>query len=186
MLKVSKGCKGLLGLKTKIHLGKWNVRTMYETSKTTEVPSEIKKYHFDILWTSESQLAPDANFFCPPLWSLCLFTWSCHYNLQKQAIPKPWVGIGLWNSTQLNFKYCKLICSAMLQKMRLRRRTKRSGTKKSKWQSLSYLMQHAADNCRHDYQVGTNNFNYVRAMGTLGHASRMVTALLIFVSITTW
>lgn len=130
--------------------------------------------------------APDANFFCPPLWSLCLFTWSCHYNLQKQAIPKPWVGIGLWNSTQLNFKYCKLICSAMLQKMRLRRRTKRSGTKKSKWQSLSYLMQHAADNCRHDYQVGTNNSNYVRAMGTLGHASRMVTALLIFVSITTW
>ncbi|KAL7393709.1 hypothetical protein ABVT39_014926 [Epinephelus coioides] len=43
----------LLGPKPKICLGTLNVRTIYETTKTAQVPGEIKRYHLDILWISE-------------------------------------------------------------------------------------------------------------------------------------
>ena len=43
-----KSVKGLLGLKAKIRMGAWNVRTMYETSKTAQVIRETKRYWIDI------------------------------------------------------------------------------------------------------------------------------------------
>ncbi|EDO41949.1 predicted protein [Nematostella vectensis] len=43
----------LLRPKTKIRLGTWNVRTMYETSKAAQVLNEIEKYQLDILGISE-------------------------------------------------------------------------------------------------------------------------------------
>lgn len=46
--------EGLLGPKTKIRIGTWNVRTMWETTKTAQVLSEMKRYHLDILGISES------------------------------------------------------------------------------------------------------------------------------------
>ena len=45
----------LLGPKTTIRVGAWNVRTMYETTKTAQVLSEMKRYHLDILGISESR-----------------------------------------------------------------------------------------------------------------------------------
>ena len=46
---------GLLGPKTTIRIGAWNVRTMYETTKTAQVLNEMKRYHLDILGISESR-----------------------------------------------------------------------------------------------------------------------------------
>lgn len=46
--------EALFGPKTKIHFGAWNVRTIYETSKTTQVLREMKRYHLDILGISVS------------------------------------------------------------------------------------------------------------------------------------
>ncbi|XP_078141751.1 uncharacterized protein LOC139917505 [Centroberyx gerrardi] len=43
----------LLGPITKVRLGTWNVRTMYETSKLAQVISEMKRYRLDILGISE-------------------------------------------------------------------------------------------------------------------------------------
>ena len=43
----------LLGPKAKIRIGAWNVRTMYETSKSAQVISEMKRYRLDILGVSE-------------------------------------------------------------------------------------------------------------------------------------
>lgn len=46
--------EGLFGPKTKIRLlGAWNVRTMYETSKTAEVLGEMKRRNLDILGIRE-------------------------------------------------------------------------------------------------------------------------------------
>ena len=42
-----------LGPKTILRVGAWNVRTMFETSKTAQVISEMKRYHLDILGISE-------------------------------------------------------------------------------------------------------------------------------------
>ena len=41
--------EGLLGSKNKIRIGAWNVRTMFETTKTAQVLSEMKRYRLDIL-----------------------------------------------------------------------------------------------------------------------------------------
>lgn len=43
----------LLGPKTMVRLGTWNVRTMYETSKLAQVTSEMERYRLDILGISE-------------------------------------------------------------------------------------------------------------------------------------
>lgn len=45
--------ESLLRPKTKINIGAWNVRTMWETSKTAQVITEMKRYHLDILGISE-------------------------------------------------------------------------------------------------------------------------------------
>lgn len=45
--------ESLLRPKTKIRIGAWNVRTMYETSKSAQVTNEMKKYRLDILGVSE-------------------------------------------------------------------------------------------------------------------------------------
>ena len=42
-----------LGPKTILRVGAWNVRTMFETSKTAQVISEMKRYRLDILGISE-------------------------------------------------------------------------------------------------------------------------------------
>ena len=41
--------ESLLGPKAKIRMGAWNVRTMYETSKTAQIIREVKRYGLDIL-----------------------------------------------------------------------------------------------------------------------------------------
>ena len=41
--------EGLLGPKTKNRIGAWNVRTMFETTKTAQVLSEMKRYSLEIL-----------------------------------------------------------------------------------------------------------------------------------------
>ncbi|CAB4034300.1 endonuclease-reverse transcriptase, partial [Paramuricea clavata] len=38
----------------KINIGTWNVRTMYETGKTAQVATEMRKYNLTILGISES------------------------------------------------------------------------------------------------------------------------------------
>ena len=43
----------LLGPKTTIRLAAWNVRTMFETSRTAQVISEMRRYRLDILGISE-------------------------------------------------------------------------------------------------------------------------------------
>lgn len=43
----------LLGPKARIRIGAWNVRTMYETSKSAQVLREMSKYDLDILGISE-------------------------------------------------------------------------------------------------------------------------------------
>lgn len=43
----------LLGPKHNIRLGTWNVRTMFETSKTAQVIHEMRRYRLDILGISE-------------------------------------------------------------------------------------------------------------------------------------
>ena len=43
----------LLGPKTKISVGAWNVRTMNEASKLAQVIREMKRYILDILGVSE-------------------------------------------------------------------------------------------------------------------------------------
>ena len=43
----------LLGPKTNIRLAAWNVRTMFETSRTAQVISEMRRYRLDILGISE-------------------------------------------------------------------------------------------------------------------------------------
>ncbi|CAJ1087276.1 craniofacial development protein 2-like [Xyrichtys novacula] len=50
-VRSAKAC--LLWPKTKIRLGAWNVRTMYETSKLAQVVSEMRRYKLDILGISE-------------------------------------------------------------------------------------------------------------------------------------
>eukprot|EP00918_Siedleckia_nematoides_P087328 GHVU01192085.1.p1 GENE.GHVU01192085.1~~GHVU01192085.1.p1 ORF type:complete len:118 (+),score=8.07 GHVU01192085.1:649-1002(+) len=52
--EVRSATDSLLGPKTKVHLGAWNVRTMYdETSRTAQVVQEMKRYKIDILGISE-------------------------------------------------------------------------------------------------------------------------------------
>ena len=45
--------KSFLRPKRKITVGAWNVRTLYETSKSAQVTKEMKKYDMDILGISE-------------------------------------------------------------------------------------------------------------------------------------
>ena len=45
--------ESLLGPKAKIRIGAWNVRTMFETSKTAQVLKEMQRYNLDILGISE-------------------------------------------------------------------------------------------------------------------------------------
>ena len=51
--KSRSGKESLLGPKTKIRMGAWNVRTMYKTSKTAQVITEMKRYRIYILGISE-------------------------------------------------------------------------------------------------------------------------------------
>ena len=45
----------LLDTNTKLQIGAWNVRTMFDTAKTTQVISEMKLYKLHILGISESR-----------------------------------------------------------------------------------------------------------------------------------
>ena len=45
--------QGFLGPRTTIRLGAWNVRTMFETSKTAQVINEMQNYNLDLLCVSE-------------------------------------------------------------------------------------------------------------------------------------
>uniref|UniRef100_A0A3B1KAX6 Endonuclease/exonuclease/phosphatase domain-containing protein n=1 Tax=Astyanax mexicanus TaxID=7994 RepID=A0A3B1KAX6_ASTMX len=51
--EVRSAMASLLGPKTTIRLGAWNVRTMFDTSKTAQVTSEMRRYRLDILGISE-------------------------------------------------------------------------------------------------------------------------------------
>lgn len=51
--EVRSAMHNLLGPKSKIRLGTWNVRTMYATSKTAQVLNEMENYQLDILGISE-------------------------------------------------------------------------------------------------------------------------------------
>ena len=43
----------LLDAKTHLRIGTWNVRTMFDTSKTTQVLTEMQSYKLHILGVSE-------------------------------------------------------------------------------------------------------------------------------------
>ncbi|KAK2153143.1 hypothetical protein NP493_2351g00014 [Ridgeia piscesae] len=43
----------LLGPKTMVSIGKWNVRTMNKTSNLAQVIREMKRYRLEILWVRE-------------------------------------------------------------------------------------------------------------------------------------
>ena len=45
--------RNLLGPKSTLRIGAWNVRTMYETSKTAQVVKEMDLYNLDMLGISE-------------------------------------------------------------------------------------------------------------------------------------
>ena len=45
--------QGFLGPQTTIRLGAWNVRTMFETSKTAQVINEMQNYNLDFPCVSE-------------------------------------------------------------------------------------------------------------------------------------
>ena len=45
----------VLGAKTKIRIGFWNVRTMYETGKLAQVTAEMRRYKLYVLVMSESR-----------------------------------------------------------------------------------------------------------------------------------
>ena len=45
--------QGFLGPRTTIRLGAWNVRTMFEISKTAQVINEMQNYNLDLLCVSE-------------------------------------------------------------------------------------------------------------------------------------
>ena len=47
--------KDLNATKTKIRLGHWNVRTMYETGKLVQVTSEMRRFNLHVLGVSESR-----------------------------------------------------------------------------------------------------------------------------------
>ena len=47
--------KDLNTTKTKIRLGHWNVRTMYETGKLVQVTSEMRRFNLHVLGVSESR-----------------------------------------------------------------------------------------------------------------------------------
>ena len=51
--KAGRPNKSFLRPKRKIKVGGWNVRTLYETSKSAQVAKEMKKYGIDILGISE-------------------------------------------------------------------------------------------------------------------------------------
>ena len=48
--------RGLLGPKTTIKIGAWNVRTMCDCSKTNQIANEMKAYNIDILGLSECRI----------------------------------------------------------------------------------------------------------------------------------
>lgn len=49
------GKTSLLDVKTKLRIGFWNVRTMFETAKTAQVVREMQNYKLHILGISESR-----------------------------------------------------------------------------------------------------------------------------------
>lgn len=51
--EVSDTMDSLLRPKAKLRIGAWNVRTMYEASKSAQVLNEMRRYHLDILGISE-------------------------------------------------------------------------------------------------------------------------------------
>ncbi|XP_062583995.1 craniofacial development protein 2-like [Saccostrea cucullata] len=53
--------KSLLRPKEKLRVGAWNVRTMYETSKTAQVADEMQRYKLDMLGISECRWIKSAN-----------------------------------------------------------------------------------------------------------------------------
>ncbi|XP_013381618.1 craniofacial development protein 2-like [Lingula anatina] len=52
-LEVRSAKSDALGPKSILRVGAWNVRTMFETSKTAQVINEMKRYRLDILGISE-------------------------------------------------------------------------------------------------------------------------------------
>lgn len=88
--------EGLLGPKTKIRLlGAWNVRTMYETSKTAEVLGEMKRRDLDILgirecrWTGSGpaldRLVMNDRWVVLSSGHENSYTWCCHGTLKEKA-----------------------------------------------------------------------------------------------------
>ena len=53
--EVRRPTRSLLGPKTTVRIGAWNVRTMYEPSKTAQVIDEMNRHNLDILGVSESR-----------------------------------------------------------------------------------------------------------------------------------
>ncbi|VDO57651.1 unnamed protein product [Schistosoma margrebowiei] len=44
----------LLTTRAKIFIGTWNVRTMWETGKTSQIATEMRRYKFAVLGISET------------------------------------------------------------------------------------------------------------------------------------
>lgn len=59
--EVRRATDSFLRPKATLRLGSWNVRTMYETSKTAQVTSEMRRYNLDILGINAAGLVLDAK-----------------------------------------------------------------------------------------------------------------------------
>ena len=49
------GTSRFLDVKTKLRIGFWNVRTMFETAKTHQIVQEMQRYKIHVLGISESR-----------------------------------------------------------------------------------------------------------------------------------
>ena len=169
----------LLRPNTKLRLGAWNVRTMYETSKSAQVANEMRRYHLDILGVSECRwTGAGRQIMCDGSTILYSGHEKNHINGVALIIDKEKVNTLMdWEPisdrmlrARFNSKHCKLTilqCYAPTNEA--------EDEVKDVW--YEHLSQVISKVPRHDMlliigdlnaKVGNDNTNYGRAMGKHG------------------
>jgi hypothetical protein len=169
----------LLGPKTQIRLGTWNVRTMYETSRLAQVLKEMDNYQLDILGVSECRWTGSGKI-TTATGSTMLYSGhpDSHTHGVALIISKHKANTLLeWEPVserliraRFNSKYCKLTiiqCYAPTNE----------ATDEDKDEWYEQLQRLVSKVPQHDMlliigdmnaKVGNNNTNYEKAMGTHG------------------
>ena len=169
---------GLLGPKSSIKVGAWNVRTMYEASKLAQVTREMSRYRLDILGISECRWTGTGRITTSD-GSLMLYSGhdqhtrgvalivaknKTHTLLEWEPISERMI------RARFNSKYCKLTilqCYAPTNEV--------EDEAKDEW--YEQLQQVISKVPAHDMlliigdlnaKVGADNTNYARAMGQHG------------------